>query len=51
LRTNDNLIAFRINLDAGHAGAAGRFDYLKEVALGYAFAINKAGRAGRRGAV
>jgi oligopeptidase B len=43
LRTNDNLIAFRTILDAGHAGAAGRFDYLKEVALGYAFAIKVAG--------
>jgi oligopeptidase B len=43
LRTNDNLIAFRTNMDAGHAGAAGRFDYLREVALGYAFAIKIAG--------
>ena len=39
LRTDDNLIAFRTNLDAGHAGAAGRFDRLREVALAYAFAI------------
>jgi oligopeptidase B len=44
LRTNDNLIAFRTNMDAGHAGAAGRFDYLREVAPGYAFAIKVAGR-------
>ena len=45
LRTDDNLIAFRTNLDAGHAGAAGRFDRLKEVALAYAFAIEVAGAA------
>jgi oligopeptidase B len=43
LRTNDSLIAFRTNLEAGHVGAAGRFDYLKEVALAYAFAIKVAG--------
>jgi oligopeptidase B len=43
LRTDRNLIAFRTNMDAGHAGAAGRFDRLKEVALAYAFAIKIAG--------
>jgi oligopeptidase B len=43
LRTDRNLIAFRTNLDAGHAGAAGRFERLKEVALAYAFAIKIAG--------
>ena len=43
LRTDHNLIAFRTNLAAGHAGAAGRFDRLKEVALTYAFAIKVAG--------
>ena len=43
LRTDRNLIAFRTNLDAGHAGAAGRFERLKEVALTYAFAIKIAG--------
>jgi oligopeptidase B len=42
-KTDDNLIAFRTNLDAGHQGAAGRFDRLKEVALAYAFAIKAAG--------
>ena len=39
VRTDDTLIAFRTSLDAGHAGAAGRFDRLREVALAYAFAI------------
>ena len=42
-KTDDNLIAFRTNMEAGHAGAAGRFDRLKEVALAYAFAIKMAG--------
>ena len=39
LKTDRNLLAFRTNMDAGHGGAAGRFDRLKEVALAYAFAI------------
>jgi oligopeptidase B len=45
VRTGDNLIAFWTNLDADHAGVAGRFDRLKEVALAYAFAIKVAGAA------
>jgi oligopeptidase B len=42
-KTDRNLLAFRTNMDAGHAGAAGRFDRLKEVALAYAFAIKVTG--------
>jgi oligopeptidase B len=26
-------------MEAGHGGASGRFDFLKEIALDYAFAI------------
>ena len=43
LNTGKQLIALRTNMDAGHGGAAGRFDRLKEVALSYAFAIDVAG--------
>ena len=32
-------ILLRINMEAGHGGASGRFDFLKEIALDYAFAI------------
>jgi oligopeptidase B len=38
-KTGHNAVVLRVNLDAGHAGASGRFDRLKEVALAYAFAI------------
>ena len=42
-KTGKKPIMLRTNMDAGHGGAAGRFDRLKEVALGYAFAIDVVG--------
>lgn len=36
-KTGDNLLLLHTNMDAGHGGASGRFDYLKDVALNYAF--------------
>jgi oligopeptidase B len=44
-RIDHNLLALRTNLDAGHMGASGRFDRLKEIALAYAFAIKIASTA------
>lgn len=38
-KTDHNAIVLRVNLDAGHGGAPGRFDRLKEIAISYAFAI------------
>lgn len=43
LKTDDNLVAFYINYDSGHAGASGRYDYIKEIALDYAFLMDRMG--------
>ena len=43
LRTDRHLLVLKVNMDAGHAGASGRFDRLKEVALAYAYAIKVTG--------
>ncbi len=37
--TSGKPILLKINMEAGHAGSSGRFDYLKEVAHDYAFAV------------
>jgi oligopeptidase B len=39
MTTGDAPILLKINMDAGHGGASGRFDFLKEIALDYAFAV------------
>jgi oligopeptidase B len=46
LKIDDRLLLLRTNMDAGHAGASGRFERLKEVALAYAFALKIAGLGG-----
>lgn len=45
-KTDNNLLLLKINMDAGHGGASGRFDRLKEDALAYAFALKVAGTTG-----
>lgn len=39
LKTDNNTLVLKMNMGAGHAGASGRFDYLKEIALMYAFLL------------
>ncbi|WEK33981.1 MAG: S9 family peptidase [Candidatus Pseudobacter hemicellulosilyticus] len=42
-KQGDGIILFSINMDAGHGGASGRFDYLKDEALQYAFLLVQEG--------
>ncbi|MDR3513482.1 MAG: S9 family peptidase [Caulobacteraceae bacterium] len=37
--TGEAPMLLKINMEAGHGGASGRFEFLKEIALDYAFAI------------
>jgi len=43
LKTDRNVLLFKINMGAGHGGASGRYDYLREIALDYAFLLTQLG--------
>ena len=43
LKTDNNILLLKTNFGAGHAGASGRYDFLKEVAFDFAFLIDKVG--------
>ncbi|MEP9370987.1 S9 family peptidase [Mesorhizobium sp. KR1-2] len=45
LKTDHNPVLFKINMDAGHAGASGRFSRLEEIAYTYAFALKVTDKA------
>jgi oligopeptidase B len=42
-RTNANRLLLRTNMGAGHGGASGRYDFLREVAFKYAFVLDVMG--------
>lgn len=43
LKTDDRLLLFHCEMEAGHGGKSGRFERLKEIALDYAFMLHLAG--------
>lgn len=45
MKTDDNLLLLKTNMEAGHSGASGRFKRYRETALNYAFLLKLAGRA------
>ena len=42
-KTDDNKLLFKIDMEAGHGGASGRFKRLEDTALNYAFMLDLAG--------
>ena len=37
MKTDNNMLLLKTNMNAGHMGASGRYEYLKEIAFTYAF--------------
>lgn len=43
MKQGDNILMLQTNMEAGHGGASGRFEALKEVAMDYAFLLDLEG--------
>lgn len=43
-KTDDNLLLLHTNMDTGHGGASGRFEYYRETAMEYSFILKLAGQ-------
>jgi oligopeptidase B len=43
LKTDNNVVLLKMNMGAGHGGASGRYDRLKEIAFEYAYALTQVG--------
>ncbi len=45
MKTDQNMLLLHVNMEFGHGGASGRFDYLKDMALNWAFLFTLEGIA------
>ncbi len=43
MKTDNNVLLLKTNMGAGHGGASGRYDFLKETAFTYAFVLGQFG--------
>ncbi len=43
LKTDHNILLLKTNMDAGHSGASGRYESLRELAFEYAFILDRLG--------
>jgi oligopeptidase B len=44
MKTDNNIILLKTNMESGHGGATGRYDNLKELSFYYAFLLDRIGR-------
>ena len=43
LKTDDNILLLRMNMESGHGGATGRYSRIKDIAFEFAFILNRVG--------
>jgi len=43
MKTDNNTVLLKVNMGAGHAGASGRYDRLREIAFDYAYILSQSG--------
>ncbi|MCX7638842.1 MAG: S9 family peptidase [Pyrinomonadaceae bacterium] len=43
MKTDNNIVLLKTNMSAGHGGASGRYDRLKEIAFTYSYALSQVG--------
>lgn len=43
MKTDGNILLLKTNMGAGHGGASGRYDFLREIAFDYAFILRELG--------
>jgi oligopeptidase B len=46
MKTDDHPLLLKVNFGAGHGGASGRYDALREIAFNWAFLLSQVGRLG-----